>query len=228
MRKIIWDIEFFNIYLTSKYKNIYSVEEDLNSLYGSSNFSGIDSCDWFLINKENKLEFMLLSVPSVISVVNDSVFIDKFQELSYIDSVKIFFSDVSIQDSTIISLYSNEMVVSSDISHAVHKVLISDDLYFLLGQDLKYKGFVLVNFSKHVMGYKEGSGEEIFLNSLSMMSELCTEEAYNAMEERSEYYLLKIHRMEKYMMMNQRKDERLIQIMNFIKNIKDVFYNMPS
>lgn len=65
MMNIFWDIANFNISMKSQYSDIYELENDISNFFGSSNFSEMDSLDWFLINKKtNELSFLLLSVPS--------------------------------------------------------------------------------------------------------------------------------------------------------------------
>lgn len=58
MMNISWDIANFNISMKSQYSDIYELENDISNFFGSSNFSEMDSLDWFLINKKtNELSF---------------------------------------------------------------------------------------------------------------------------------------------------------------------------
>lgn len=61
MMNISWDIANFNISMKSQYSDIYELENDISNFFGSSNFSEMDSLDWFLINKKtNELSFFVV------------------------------------------------------------------------------------------------------------------------------------------------------------------------
>jgi len=69
MHSIVWELSKFNISMKSKYENIYALEDDINFLSGSSNFSEMDTLEWFLIsNKNKKISFLSLGVPSFFSI----------------------------------------------------------------------------------------------------------------------------------------------------------------
>ncbi|CDL83515.1 hypothetical protein [Xenorhabdus szentirmaii] len=100
MGGICWDLSGFNVFMKSQHTKIYDLEEDFCSLYGSSNFSELDSLDWFLFNKNNnKLSFLLLSVPSSF-FNNDPEFNlfnpEELNEIYLVDSMGYFIDKITM------------------------------------------------------------------------------------------------------------------------------------
>lgn len=81
-----------------------------------------------------------------------------------------------------------------------------------------------MDFSQHVIGHKKYNSKTAFINFLSMMQELCTQEAYVAMDEKNAYFLSKIYNMEKYILIHKSEDERLVQFLDYINNLKNTYY----
>ncbi|PHM46215.1 hypothetical protein Xmau_00621 [Xenorhabdus mauleonii] len=232
MDKIRWELSRFNVFFTGKYNTIYDVEEDINTLYGSSNFSGLDSVDWFLLNKKNNnLSFVLLSVPS--SFCNDEQDFEQFEierliHLELDDCIHNFVKKVIMQEKAFFSLKRNQLIVSSNISSAFYKVKISDDLYFLLNSERDYVGFLLENSTENIVGYSSPVNNTLFNELLLRMMNLCNDKAYDAMDDQDEKYLIMLNELEKDCLSEQHRDARISEIRIFIKNSKSTFYDIDE
>ncbi|WP_431222836.1 hypothetical protein ACQ86O_21895 [Serratia sp. L9] len=229
MKSIYWDLAHFDISMESQYNDIYELENDIDKLFGSSNFSEMDSLDWFLIDKETKaLSFLLLSIPSYFCSPHEHKLIDagNLHNITLSDCIDKFISDVTIQDVASFSTEENTLIVTTDSSLIHHKTLISDDLYFLLGDDLSYRGFLLINATNHIPGNTESLDKEISNSLFSRMFDLCNQEFYDAMDEKDEHCLSIVNELERDCLSHQNIDDRFLQIIEFIKNIKYTFYDI--
>lgn len=229
MKSIYWDLAHFDISMKSQYGDIYELENDISKLFGSSNFSEIDSLDWFLIDKETKvLSFLLLSIPSYFCSPHEHKLIDvgNLHNITLSDCIDKFISDVTIQDMASFSTEENTLIVTTDLSLIHHKTLILDDLYFLLGDDLSYRGFLLTNATNHIPGNTESLDEGISNSLFSRMFDLCNQEFYDTMDEKDEHCLSIVNKLEEDCLFYQDIDDRLLQIVDFIKNIKYTFYDI--
>ncbi|ATM79096.1 hypothetical protein CRN79_26135 [Serratia fonticola] len=229
MKSIFWDLAHFNVSMKSQYGDIYELENDISKFFGSSNFSEMDSLDWFLIDKETKeLSFLLLSIPSYFCSLHEHKLIDvsKLHNIKLSDCIDKFLYDVTIQDVAFFSTEENTLIVTSDSSLIYYKTLVSDDLYFLLGDDLSYQGFLLINATNHIPGNTESLDEGISNSLFSRMFDLCNQKFYDAMDEKDEYCLSIVNALEKDCLFYQNVDDRVLQIIEFIKNIKYTFYDI--
>ncbi|CAI0808633.1 Uncharacterised protein [Serratia ficaria] len=229
MKLIIWDVAHFNISMKNKYNDIYNLENDISKLLGSSNFSEMDSLDWFLIDKKTKeLSFILLSVPSFFNVLHEGDLINanSLHDIKLADCIDKFLSNVTIQDTAFFSADSNSLIVTSDMSRAAYKTLISDGLYFLLSDDFSYQGFILINATTHIPGSIESLDQKISNSFFSRMFDLCNQEFYDAMDVKDEHCLSIINKLENDCLTHQKIDDRLLHIIEFIKNIKYTFYDI--
>ncbi|HIA3423518.1 TPA: hypothetical protein ACWP5X_005108 [Escherichia coli] len=229
MKSIFWDLAHFNISMKSQYGDIYELEKDIRKFFGSSNFSEMDSLDWFLIDKETKaLSFLLLSIPSYFCSPHEHKLIDasNLHDIKLSDCIDKFVNNVTIQDTASFSTEENTLIVTTDSSLIYHKTLISDDLYFLLGDDLSYRGFLLVNATNHIPGNIESLNKGISDWILSRMFEICNQEFYDAMDDKDEDCLIIINELERDCLTHQSIDDRFLQIIDFIKNIKYTFYDI--
>ncbi|HBE9177825.1 TPA: hypothetical protein KNH08_000663 [Serratia fonticola] len=229
MKTIYWDLAHFNVSMESQYSDIYELENDIDKLFGSSNFSEMDSLDWFLIDKETReLSFLLLRMPSYFCSPNEhkSINASDLHNIKLSDCIDKFASDVTIQDVASFSTEENTLIVTTDSSLIHHKTLVSDDLYFLLGDDLSYRGFLLVNATNHIPGNNESLDKEVSNSLFSRMFDLCNQEFYDAMDEKDEHCLSIVNALEKDCLFYQNVDDRVLQIIEFIKNIKYTFYDI--
>lgn len=232
MDKMRWELSRFNVLIKGKYKNIYDVEDDINSLYGSSNFSGLDSLDWFLLNKKNdKLSFALLSVPS--SFFNNEQDVELFEierlhNLELSDCIHEVVNKIIMQERSFFSMKRNQLIVSSNISSAFYKVKISDDFYFLLNSEHNYVGFLLSNATENIIGYSNSNNSELFNSFLLRMLDLCNDESYDAMDDQDEKYLMMLNKLEDDCLSERNRDARIFEILIFIKNAKFTFYNIDE
>ena len=142
------------------------------------------------------------------------------------DCIDKFANNVTIQDTASFSTEENTLIVTTDSSLIYHKTLISDDLYFLLGDDLSYRGFLLVNATNHIPGNIESLNKGISDWILSRMFEICNQEFYDAMDDKDEDCLIIINELERDCLAHQSIDDRFLQIIDFIKNIKYTFYDI--
>ncbi|MCQ8233639.1 hypothetical protein [Pectobacterium carotovorum] len=229
MKPIIWDLAGFNISMKGQYADIYELERDIEKNSGSSNFSEMDSLDWFLSNKiTGQISFLLLTIPSVLKKSSESSNLD-INSLCIInspESVRVFSDNVSIQNEATYFIKENELIVASNNSLVFYKVIISDDLYFLLDKDFTYQGYLLTNASHHIYGYIKECNDDIFNSFLIKMLYFCNQEAYDAMDDMDSDYLLMINQLEEECSVYQHTDIRLLQIINFIKNLKSTFYDI--
>lgn len=230
MSKVHWDLTHFNISIDSIYKDIDELGKDIKNLFGSDNFSEIDSLDWFLINKKKQISFLLLSIPSIIKNINNNNIIN-MEDLCSVhlsDCIDSFLFNISIQEHAFFSAQDNALMVTSDTSLLRYKTLIFDDLYFLLDDKLSYQGFYLNNAIAHIPSLTEPQrkNNRLFLEYIKRMFEFCTEEFYEAMDDEDGKCLQKLNILEKECLKNQISDERLIYIVEFIKNVKNTFYDM--
>ncbi|WP_237385861.1 hypothetical protein [Xenorhabdus sp. Sc-CR9] len=230
MGEIRWDLSGFNVFMESQYTTICDLEEDANSLYGSNNFSELDSLDWFLLNKnDNKLSFLLLSISSLF-FNNEPEFelfdIEKLKKIELIDCIDNFIDKIVMQEKSFFSIKNNQLIVSSDFLSACYKVKISDNFYFLLNSSRGYIGFLLINAIESIVGYSSSNSSLFFNECLIKMLKLCTEEVYDAMDDQDEKYLLMLNELEKDCLREQNKDARFSEILMFIKNAKFTFYDI--
>ena len=229
MKSIFWDLAHFNISMKSQYGDIYELENDISKFSGSSNFSEMDSLDWFLIDKETKeLSFLLLSIPSYFRSLHEHKLVDvsKLHNIKLADCIDKFLYDVNIQDVAFFSTEENTLVVTSDSSLIYYKTLILDGLYFLLGDDLSYRGFLLINATNHIPANTASLDEGISNSLFSRMFDLCNQEFYDAMDEKDEHCLSIVNKLEKDCLFYQNIDDRFLQIIEFIRNIKYTFYDI--
>ncbi|ATZ92552.1 hypothetical protein [Dickeya fangzhongdai] len=229
MKPIIWDLAGFNISMKGQYADIYELESDMEKNSGSSNFSEIDSLDWFLSNKiTGQISFLLLTIPSVLKKSSEISNIDtnSLCIIKLSDCVHIFSDNVSIQNEATYFIKRNELVVTSNNSLIFYKVLISDDLYFLLDKNFTYQGYLLVNATHHIYGYIKECNDDIFNSFLVKMLVFCTQEAYDAMDDMDSHYLLMMNKLEEECSVYQHTDVRLLQIVDFIKHLKSTFYDI--
>ncbi|MCG3460483.1 hypothetical protein L7G72_01130 [Xenorhabdus bovienii] len=230
MGEIRWDLSGFNVFMESQYTTICDLEEDADSLYGSSNFSELDSLDWFLLNKsDNKLSFLLLSVSSSF-FNNEPEFklfnIEKLKKIELIDCIDNFFDKIVMQEKSYFSINKNLLIVSSDCLSACYKVKIADNFYVLLNPSHDYVGFLLTNAIESIAGYSSSNSSLFFNECLIRMLKLCTDEVYDAMDDQDEEYLLMLNELEKDCLREQDKDARFSEIIMFIKNAKFTFYDI--
>ncbi|TKY81319.1 hypothetical protein R0L47_12865 [Pectobacterium polonicum] len=229
MKPIIWDLTGFNISMKGQYADIYELEKDIEKNSGSSNFSEIDSLDWFLSNKiTGQISFLLLTIPSVLKKTSESSSLD-INSLCIINSsecVHVFSDNVSIQNEATYFIKKNELVVTSNNSLIFYKTLILDELYFLLDENFKYQGYLLVNATHHIYGYTKECDDNIFNSFLIKMLYFCNQEAYDAMDDMDNHYLLMMNQLEEECSVYQNTDVRLLQIIDFIKNLKSIFYDI--
>lgn len=229
MKSIFWDLAHFNISMRSQYGDIYELEKDIRKFFGSSNFSEMDSLDWFLIDKKTKtLSFLLLSIPSYFCSPHEHKLIDasNLHDIKLSNCIDKFLKNVTIQDVASFSTEKNTLIVTTDSSLIYYKTLISDDLYFLLGDDLSYRGFLLVNATNHIHGNIESLNKGISNWILSRMFEILNQEFYDAMDDKDEYCLIIINELERDCLTHQNIDDRFLHIIDFIKNIKYTFYDI--
>lgn len=230
MGEIRWDLSGFNVFMANQYTTIYDLEEDTDSLYGSSNFSELDSLDWFLLNKiDDKLSFLLLSIPSLF-FNNEPKFelfdIEKLKKIELIDYIDNFIDNIVMQEKSFFSIKKNQLIVSSDFLSVCYKVKISDNFYFLLNSSRNYIGFLLINAIENIVGFSNSSSCLFFNECLIRMLDLCTDEVYSAMDDQDEKYLLILNELEKDCLREQSKDARFSEILMFIKNAKFTFYDI--
>lgn len=228
MKSAIWNLSDFNISMVSKYGDLYELESDINNLYGSSNFSELDTLDWFMIDKKkDNISFLLLSIPSIIKDEYEfnSITIDKLRKISLNNSIEKFAFNVNMQDVAYFSMKKNELLVISNLLNIKYKVQVLDNLYFLLNNDYSYQGFLLENATQCIPNVNEIRGDNIFNPLLSKMLKLCTAESYDKMDNVDEYELLNIISLEVECLNNLHKDKRIYQILEFIKNLKFTFYD---
>lgn len=229
MKPIIWDLAGFNISMKGQYADIYELERDIEKNSGSSNFSEMDSLDWFLSNKiTGQTSFLLLTIPSILKKSSESSNLD-INSLCIINSsecVRIFSDNVSIQNEATYFIKKNELVVTSNNSLIFYKILISDELYFLLDENFNYQGYLLVNVTHHIYGYTKECDDNIFNSFLIKMLYFCNQEAYDAMDDMDNHYLLMMNQLEEECSVYQNTDVRLLQIIYFIKNLKSTFYDI--
>ncbi|AOR63032.1 hypothetical protein [Pectobacterium wasabiae] len=231
MKSILWDLSGFNISMKSQYADIYALERDIRKNFGSSNFSEMDSLDWFLSDKiTGQTSFLLLTIPSVLkeSFDNPSIDINSLSSINLSDCVHDFSSNVSIQNEATYFIKNDELLVTSTTSLIFYKVLISDELYFFLDEDLTYQGFLLTNATSHIDGYEKSFDDEKFKHLLLKMFYFCNQEAYDAMDHMDNHYLSMMNQLEKDCYDHQYDDVRVLQILDFIKNIKDIFYDIET
>ncbi|MDY4335603.1 hypothetical protein AB6D30_18320 [Pectobacterium brasiliense] len=229
MKPIIWDLAGFNISMKGQYADIYELERDIEKNSGSSNFSEMDSLDWFLLNKiTGQISFLLLTIPSILkkSSENPNIDIDSLCIIKSSDCVRIFSDNVSIQNEATYFIKRNELVVTSNNSLIFYKVLISDDLYFLLDKNFTYQGYLLVNATHHIYGYIKEYDDDIFNSFLIKMLAFCNQEAYDAMDDMDNHYLLLMNQLEEDCSVYQHTDVRLLQVIDFIKHLKSTFYDI--
>ncbi|WP_164066252.1 hypothetical protein [Serratia marcescens] len=229
MRNISWDIANFNISMKSQYSDIYELENDISNFFGSSNFSEMDSLDWFLINKKtNELSFLLLSVPSFFKASSErhALDVDSLREIKLSECIGSFVSHVTIQDEAVFQSKENILIVASDTSVIVYKTPIKEGLYFLLGCDFSYHGFLLLSATHHIPGETPPSDETISDSLFLRMLDLCNQDFYDAMDEQDERCLSIINQLEKDCLAYQKIDVRLLQTIDFIKNLKYTFYDI--
>ncbi|AFI88195.1 hypothetical protein EXT68_16445 [Pectobacterium parmentieri] len=231
MKPILWDLAGFNISMKSQYADIYALERDIRKNFGSSNFSEMDSLDWFLSDKiTGQTSFLLLTIPSVLkeSFDNPSIDINSLSSINLSDCVHDFSSNVSIQNEATYFIKNDELLVASNTSLIFYKVLISDELYFLLDKDFTYQGFLLMNATSHIYGYEKSSDNEKFKPLLLRMIYFCSQESYDAIENMDTHYLFMMNKLEEDCHAYKEADMRVLQIIDFIKNIKDIFYDIET
>lgn len=229
MSVIVWDFSGFNISMKSQYTDIYALERDIRHYSGSSNFSEMDSLDWFLTdNRTGQLSFMLLTVPSVIRCSSDDCrfALDDLQQINLTDCVSHFAADVSIQQQATYFVQQNHLVVASDDATVFYKVSIADGLYFLLNKAFGYQGFVLIDATKHIAGYCSPADDAVFLPLLLRMMAFFKEQVYDALDNKEPHYLAIINQLEKDCSDYQLADNRVGQLLEFIRNLKAIFYDI--
>ncbi|CDL83514.1 hypothetical protein [Xenorhabdus szentirmaii] len=60
------------------------------------------------------------------------------------------------------------------------------------------------------------------------MLDLCTDEAYDAMDNQDEKHLLMLNKLEKNCLSEQHYDARILEILIFINNAKFTFYDINA
>lgn len=227
MKTAIWDPGCFYVSMKGKYNSLYALEEDIQILSGSSNFSELDTLDWFLVDKASgELAFLRLTVPSIIAVSDECIDVNSLGDVALLHSVKSFMFSVELQDNAFFSFNANRLTVATDFSRCCYKTQISGDLYFLLDEGLNYCGFALTNATRHISGYRDGVDDSALNQALSLMLELCSQHAYDAMDEKDAQYLSIIGQLEKLILIHSQIDERFLSFTDFTENLKFTFYDV--
>ncbi|WP_347254439.1 hypothetical protein [Leminorella grimontii] len=227
MKAALWDPSGFDVSMRGKYNSLYELEEDIQTLSGSANFSELNTLDWFLVDKDSgKLAFLCLTVPSIITISDQCIDVSSLRDVALSRSVKNFMFSVELQDSAFFSFNSNQLTVATDLSRCCYKAQVSGDLYFLLDEGLNYCGFALTNATKHIPGYRDGIDDSPLNQALSLMLGLCSQHAYDAMDEKDAQYLSIIYQLENLILTHGQTDERLLLLTDLIENLKFTFYDL--
>lgn len=96
----------------------------------------------------------------------------------------------------------------------------------MLGCDFSYHGFLLLSATHHIPGETPPSDETISDSLFLRMLDLCNQDFYDAMDEQDERCLSIINQLEKDCLAYQKIDVRLLQTIDFIKNLKYTFYDI--
>ncbi|MCT6517994.1 MULTISPECIES: hypothetical protein [Enterobacterales] len=231
MRPVYWDFSGFNLFMQSDYQDLYQLEDNSNKLYGSSNFSELDTLDWFLLDKNShETSFLLLTVNSNIEVIKDenSYNLNELENIDFNISVNSFINKIEIPSISCFYFKSNQLISFSILSRIKYKVLISDDLYFLLDKDFSYQGYVLEKATHHIVGYNKDINSHLFDCYLEKIFSFCTEESYEKLDEQDIHSLSILNELEKNCYSNQQKDRRIEAIIVFIQLLKSNFYNIDN
>lgn len=227
MKTVIWDPGCFYVSMRGKYRSLYALEEDIQILSGSSNFSELDTLDWFLVDKASgELAFVRLTVPSIIVVSDECIDVNSLGDVALLHCIKSFMFNVELQDSAFFSFNSNQLTVATDFSRCCYKTQVSGDLCFLLDDGLNYCGFALTNATKHISGYRDSVDDSALNQALSLMLGLCSQHAYDAMDEQDAQYLAIIRQLENQILIHGQIDERLRSLTDFTENLKFTFYDV--
>ncbi len=174
------------------------------------------------------LTFLLLTIPSVLKKSSESsnLDIDSLCIINSSECVHVFSDNVSIQNEATYFIKKNELVVTSNSALIFYKTQILDELYFLLDENFKYQGYLLVNATHHIYGHTKECDDDIFNSFLINMLYFCSQEAYDAMDDMDNHYLLMMNQLEEECSVYQNTDVRLLQVIDFIKNLKSIFYDI--
>jgi|GEM_PF-1709249 len=231
MMNVKWDLGGFNVYLDSKYSNLYEVEKDINILCGSSNFSELGEEDWFLINKDTRcLEFLLLSIPASINELDEccDVCIADLKEISLDDFIGKNIYSFPMQHNAFFSLEKNQLLVCSSLKSLFYKIRLTDYFYLLMDEKECYGGFLLDNATNHISSESDFFNNKGFNDCLVDMLSLCKQEAYDAMDKQEKQYFEFLMTLEKKCLDIQERDCRVSHILKFVKNAKFTFYDIDG
>ncbi|WP_409306971.1 hypothetical protein [Pectobacterium sp. B1J-3] len=84
----------------------------------------------------------------------------------------------------------------------------------------------MVNATHHIYGHTKECDDDIFNSFLINMLYFCSQEAYDAMDDMDNHYLLMMNQLEEECSVYQNTDVRLLQVIDFIKNLKSIFYDI--
>lgn len=229
MESIYWDLSGFNLYMSSGYDDLYQLEQKFDLFYGSSNFSAIDTLDWFLLDKNShKISFVLLTVNAAIELIegNQKYPLIALEKINFKNIAHYFINNVEITKFSRFYRRANQLLSFSMLSSIKYKVLISDQLYFLLDDEFAYQGFILENATHHINGFNKNLNSPLFDDYLKRMFYFCTENSYEKMDEKDNYYLSMLNNLEASCDLNKHKDKRIENITEFIQLLKFNFYNI--
>lgn len=229
--KIFWDLPGFNVFLKSRYTDLYALEADMGNHVGSSNFSAMDTLDWLLADKATgEISFLMLTVPSTIKVSPNRSEIDTgiLENLALSSCLERFIHDVAMQHDAIYSIGDDTLTVTSNAASVSHTTQVADGLCLLLDQASQYRGFLLKDAKSHIPGQFRSSNSEVFDTRLLDMFRLCTHEAYDSMDDQSQEQLRNIENLESACHAAKSADSRLAQIIAFTQQLKVTFYDMGT
>ncbi|MDG9672321.1 hypothetical protein ONV78_31610 [Hahella sp. CR1] len=228
MGEIYWDLGGFNIFMDSKYKDLYQVEDDFYNLIGSENFSGLSANDWFLVDKETKeLSFLLLTVPSLFYPLLD-------EEVERVGVLfPVFLEDLNaegivipMQEKAFYSCEKDVLFVTNSREGASYLVEISQDFYLVLDKYKKYIGYFLKNASRHIPESSPNMYQTGFMNALREILLFCNDDAYGLMEDKDKETLASLKKLYTHCKELENNEPRVSGILHFLENALYTFYDI--
>ena len=226
-----WDLGGFGVFYTGRYANLYEVEEDIGILKGSSNFSGLSDEGWFLVNKvSGHLEFMLLSVPSSISVDGEcsAAFASGLPEISFDEFVGSECSIFQSDQRACFSRTENRLLVCSRSMKVSFKIALTDYFHLFLDGHRAYAGYCLDDATNHIASDMPVPESDRFMGCLLRMLSFCNKDASDAMDDKTGSYLRRLEDLERDCLSLEKSDRRMMYILIFIENAKLTFYDIEK